>query len=268
MLRSRIYCFVVFACVLAGTVSAMAGGGGVGRLVWDSPDQTNTVKLGEVATRFTFTVKNISTNAVVIDDLLPSCYCTVAVMPAKPWRLAAGETNKVEVIMDLRDQRAGTLSREIVVESKEAPDTLLLTVELQPGGTQLPREQEDRIWGHELAALDHQAVFTRDCVKCHLVPAFGKMGRPLYQAACAICHEATHRASMVPDLRELKTEIDTAYWRKWVMYGKAGTLMPGFAATEGGPLNDAQINSLVDYLLKNFPRPIRAANAPHDDSHD
>jgi hypothetical protein len=261
---------IVYLAILAGWSwsTVAAGSRPASPLVWDSTDKTNTPKLGEVTTHFTFKVKNISTNAVTIDDLISSCGCTVAQLPSKPWRLGPGETNKFDVLMDLRDKPIGTLLRQINVVSKQAPDTLLLTVDIQAGGAQLTKEQEDRIWGQELAATDHQAVFKQDCARCHLVPAFGKTGQPLYQAACAICHEDAQRAPMVPDLHALKTEIDTTYWRNWVTHGKAGTLMPGFAAAEGGPLEDAQINSLVDYLLKAFPRPIRAANAPHEDTHD
>jgi len=61
------------------------------------------------------------------------------------------------------------------------------------------------------------------------------------------------------DLATLKTEIDPEYWRRWVTVGKPGTLMPGFAATEGGPLDEPQINSLVEYLTKAYPRPVKGA---------
>ena len=66
---------------------------------------------------------------------------------------------------------------------------------------------------------------------------------------------------MVPDLHKLKSEIDGDYWRNWVTNGKPGTLMPGFAATEGGPLDDADIKSLVEYLTKAFPRPMKTPPA-------
>jgi hypothetical protein len=35
--------------------------------------------------------------------------------------------------------------------------------------------------------------------------------------------------------------------------------MPGFAATLGGPLDEEQIKSLVDYLGKTYPRPLKTA---------
>jgi cytochrome c553 len=125
-------------------------------------------------------------------------------------------------------------------------------------------EMANRLWNREMAGADRQAVFKKDCVKCHLQPAFGKTGAPLYQAACAICHEAPHRATMVPDLHTLSKLIEADYWRTWVTHGRDGTLMPGFAATEGGPLDEAQINSLVEYLPKAFPK-LKPQEPEHDD---
>lgn len=103
-----------------------------------------------------------------------------------------------------------------------------------------------------LAKADRQAVFKGECAKCHAEPALGKTGRELYVAMCGICHDDGHRASVVPDLRALKFMPDAQYWRTWITLGKSGTMMPGFAQAEGGPLTAAQIHSLVIYLGKEF----------------
>jgi cytochrome c553 len=231
-------------------------------LVWESPAQNYTVKPGEVTAHFTFKVSNVSDSEVVIDDVKPSCGCTLAQMPGKPWHLAPKEKSKMEVLVDLRG-KTGVLFKEIGVLSSNAPKLLTVMVNIPANSTNgMTSEMIDRIWGRELAATDHQAVFKKECVKCHLEPAFGKTGQPLYQVACGICHEAKHRATMVPDLHALHTEIGPDYWKNWVTHGKAGTLMPGFAASEGGPLDNEQIKSLVDYLGKNFPRPMKNSSPP------
>jgi len=233
-----------------------AGANPVEPLVWESPSQFYTAKLGDITARFTYKVVNVSDVPVVIDDVKPSCGCTTAQLPSKPWRLAPGETNKMEVLVDLRG-KFGKLLKTIAVQSASAPKTLTVLVDIPPEAStdRIPAAMANRLFGQQLGALDHQAVFKTDCVKCHLTPAFGKTGETLYHTACGICHEARNRASMVPDLAALKTPIDDSYWHEWVAHGKAGTLMPGFAAKEGGPLSDAQIASLVDYLNKAFPRP-------------
>jgi mono/diheme cytochrome c family protein len=66
---------------------------------------------------------------------------------------------------------------------------------------------------------------------------------------------------MVPDLHALKMEIGTNYWREWITNGKPGTLMPAFTSAQGGPLDDAQVDSLVDYLTQAYPRPIKKSTA-------
>lgn len=229
-------------------------------LLWEPTNQDYAAKLTDVSAHFIFNVRNVTDKEVVVEDVKTSCGCTVAQIPEKPWHIAPHETNHMEVLVDLRG-KWGKLFKQISVIPSNAPQTqLTVVIDLpynQPTNV-MPAAEANRIWGRELAATDHQAVFKKDCVSCHLTPSFGKYGQQLYTYACGICHEAKHRATMVPDLHALKTEIDTNYWHDWVAYGKAGSLMPGFAAKLGGPLDDDQVQSLVAYLSKAFPRPLKA----------
>ncbi len=254
---------LLFVCLIVfGGISQSGAAVPTEPLAWESPNQNYTVKPGEVTAHFTFTVSNVSPSEVVIDDVKPSCGCTLAYMPGKPWHIAPKENGKMEVLVDLRGKK-GVLFKEISVLSSNAPKLLTVMVNIPESSTKgMTPEQINRIWGRELAATDRQAVFKKDCVTCHLQPAFGKSGQALYQVACGICHEAKHRATMVPDLHALKTEIGPDYWKNWVTHGKPGTLMPGFAAAEGGPLDNAQINSLVEFLMKSFPRPVKNSVSP------
>jgi hypothetical protein len=74
-----------------------------------------------------------------------------------------------------------------------------------------------------------------------------------------ICHEANPRASMLPDLHHLTDAAgkpiptNEEFWRSWITVGKADTLMPAFAISQGGPLNDIQIASLAAYLNMAYP---------------
>jgi cytochrome c553 len=251
----RFLTFALLASLLSFAGNAPAD---LGPLAWDQPSQTNHVQPNAVGAHFIFKVRNVSASTVVIDDVKPSCGCTVAKLPSKPWKLAPKESGQFDAVVDLRGKR-GTLYKTIDVLSPTAPTILQLVIEIPEATNKLSKEMANRVWGQQLAATDRQAVFTKtECLMCHLRPAFGKSGGQLYQVTCGICHEAKHRATMVPDLHSLKTPIDANYWRTWITYGKPGTLMPAFAATERGPLDDAQINSLIAYMTSAFPRPIKS----------
>jgi mono/diheme cytochrome c family protein len=270
-MRIALFTFLAAASLLAKMSAAPAASAASPSpgLIWDPPSQDYTATNGQVGARFTFKVRNASASDYVIDDVTTSCECTTAGMPSKPWHLAPGETNKLETIVDLRDHMSGVTSSDIILKdiyvfSTNATNTLSIAITIPPGLTNtMTRPEIDRLWGQQLAAVDRQAVFKNSCVSCHLVPAFGKKGENLYHTTCGICHDDAHRAPMVPDLHALKAEIDTNYWRTWITYGKPGTLMPAFVNTEGGPLEAAQIDSLVKYMTNAFPRPMKGAtNAP------
>ncbi|HXR05755.1 MAG TPA: hypothetical protein VN765_00400, partial [Candidatus Acidoferrum sp.] len=66
-------------------------------------------------------------------------------------------------------------------------------------------------------------------------------------------HDSPRRASSVPDLHGLKKPTDLDYWKGIIVHGKPHTVMPGFAAAEGGPLSETQVSSLAAYLEKAMP---------------
>ena len=101
-----------------------------------------------------------------------------------------------------------------------------------------------------LAFSDRQAVFRGACADCHSKPGDGKTGADLYAAVCGICHETPRRASTVPDLHALSKPGDLAYWKEWISNGKTNSLMPAFAASQGGPLSAPQIDSLAQLLSR------------------
>lgn len=208
-------------------------------LVWDSMSKTNTHEFGDTNSFFTFVVTNVSSAEITIKTVRTSCGCTVAKVPPLPWKLAPGEHGSMDVRMDIRG-RQGTFSKYISVDSSEGMKWLVANAVIaRPDARQL---------NQMLARADRQNVFKNDCASCHVQPTIGKHGKELFVAACGICHEAEHRASVVPDLKALNKPTDADYWRFWIAKGQPGTLMPAFAKEEGGPLDEAQIESLVEYL--------------------
>jgi mono/diheme cytochrome c family protein len=111
----------------------------------------------------------------------------------------------------------------------------------------------DRVHNFAAAQVDRQAVFHGNCANCHVKLGDGKFGKELYDADCAICHEDEHRATMAPNLHTISQTNGVEFWQTWIAHGKPHSLMPAFATSEGGPLTDAQIVSLADYIATIIP---------------
>ncbi|MEJ0089469.1 MAG: DUF1573 domain-containing protein [Limisphaerales bacterium] len=222
-----------------------------GILAWDDLVKSTEAAADQAQARFTFSLTNVSADHVAIVSVHPSCGCTTAQLPPMPWILAPGTNGQINLTVNLAG-KTGTLLKTVNVATDKGSKTLSLQIKILP--PVIPTLSDaDRMRGMELAKADRQAVFKNDCVTCHVKPAEGKYGKALYEAACGICHEAEHRASMVPDLHTLKTPTNEQFWQTWIAHGKPGTLMPAFATTEGGPLNDMQIASLAAYLNVTIP---------------
>ena len=216
-------------------------------LVWDSLQKEQTVKPGETMANFVFTVTNTSDSEVVINHVQTSCGCTVAKIPSQPWRLAPHTRGEMGISINLAG-KSGTIFKTVTVFSTNPPTKLLMLKVNIPEPADMTRSRNQSI-----AFADRQAVFKGDCAKCHFEPAKGKMSADLYAAACAICHEANPRATMVANLHALNHPTDLAYWKQWITNGKPGSLMPAFAANQGGPLSEEQIDSLARTLVKAVP---------------
>ncbi|MGV3774329.1 MAG: c-type cytochrome [Verrucomicrobiales bacterium] len=218
-------------------------------IAWDAVNKEYTAKSGELTAKFVFNLTNTAPHDVTINWVRPSCGCTAAKLPPTPWKLAPGTGGQMEFDVDLRGKH-GVLSKHISVDTTAGHKLLGIKVTI-PG--QAAPGIDARTRNMQLAFADRQIVFRNDCAKCHVVPTIGKKGEELYATACGICHEAPHRATMVPDLTALKNTPTKEYWEHWIKNGRAGSLMPAFAQAHGGPLSNEQIQSLVEYLTHYFP---------------
>jgi mono/diheme cytochrome c family protein len=219
-------------------------------LAWDSPNKDVTVTNGTPEAHFTFSLTNVSTEAVVINDVHTSCGCTAAKLPEQPWKLAPGSNGQIKVTMNLAG-KFGTVPKTVTVNTDKGSKMLMVKTTILPPAVSAPMGGREA--NQKIALTDRQAVFRGDCATCHAEPARNKMGKDLYVAACGVCHEAEHRAGMVPDLHAIKQETNAEFWRNWITQGKPGTLMPAFSEKEGGILTHAQIQSLVNYLSSAIP---------------
>ncbi len=219
-------------------------------LVWDALMKEYTAKQGETNVNLEFFLTNSSAKEITINAVRATCGCTVPKLPALPWKMASQTSGSIEVAVDLRG-KSGILTKSLTVETSEGNRYLTVRV-LLPASAPSAMTLSDRARNLQVALADRQAVFKGDCAACHLQPSIGKKGKDLYVAICGVCHEAEHRASMVPNLRLLKQSEDKAFWTNIISKGQANTLMPAFAISESGPLSQDQINGLADYLAGPF----------------
>src|SRR5579863_3568191 len=87
-------------------------------LAWDAMNKEYTAKAGETTNLFTFSATNISQSVVYIEKLTPSCGCTVAKLPAEPWRLDAGSNGQVHITINFAG-KYGLVTKFIRVDGWE-----------------------------------------------------------------------------------------------------------------------------------------------------
>ena len=220
-------------------------------LAWDSVLKEYTAKAGETEAKFSFSVTNVASTNIVINWVRPSCGCTAAKLPPTPWTLKPGESGQMEFSLDLKGKR-GTLFKYISIDTSNGQKMLNIRATIPEGVT--VAGMDSRLRNMQLAMADRQIVFRGDCARCHSAPLAGKTaGAEIYQAGCAICHDTPNRATMVPDLATVVNPGTKDYWQVWIRHGKPGTLMPAFAAGQGGPLSEEQIQNLSEFLTEKFP---------------
>lgn len=226
---------------------------------WDELIKTVEATNGQAMANFLFNFTNITTESVAIVDVHPSCGCTTVELPARPWLIPAGTGGQIKLNVNLAG-KAGTLFKTASVSTEKGKKDLMLRINIAPPPAPRMLSDAERIAAMQLAKVDRQAVLKGDCASCHWKPEFAaQYGQQLFKSACAICHEAEHRAEMVPDLANLKVPTNEEFWRTWITFGKPGSLMPAFAQSQGGPMTDLQIASLAQYLVVTHPS--RATNS-------
>ena len=224
---------------------------------------TNTISIPGFASSTMVTATNsITPIPVTILNVHPSCGCTTAEVPPMPWTIPPGMTGQIKLKVNLQG-KAGTIFKTVNISTDHGSKNLMLRINIPPPPPMPEMTEAQRDAGIMAAKTDRQAVFKGDCATCHVKKIEGKYGQQLFDALCAVCHEAKNRATMVPDLQNLKVPTNEEFWRTWITAGKAGSLMPAFATSQGGPLNDLQVASLAAYLNVFIPSHVPpAAPAP------
>lgn len=230
-------------------------------LAWNQTTIETEVEADTPVARFDFSFTNVSPEAITVTGVSTSCGCTTAHLPDLPKKIGPAESLDFEVDMHIAGKH-GRVEKVVTLATDKGNKQLHVISIIKPemSGMSADARKENL----EMAIADRQAVFRDDCARCHVAPTQNKTGKELFAAACGICHESDHRASMVPDLHNLPVETSSAFWSTWITYGKPNSLMPAFAKSQGGILTDDQITSLVDYLVEAIPpKPVQASLQHH-----
>lgn len=224
-----------------------------GVLAWNSTMLETNILADTEKAHFLVAFTNISKGKVAIMDVHPSCGCTTAEVQPAPWIVEPGQSEHIPVSVNLNIAgNSGILFKSVKITTDKGYKDIYLKISFKPV-TPPVMSEADRARFVKIARGDRQAIFKGSCADCHVKKGEGKYGQALYDADCAICHDANPRSTMVPDLHNLKVATNMDFWRQWVAHGKAGSLMAAFSQAEGGPLNDIQIASLAAYLNQAFP---------------
>lgn len=223
-----------------------------GIMTWDAEQKSEDATNGQDFARFVFTFTNVSPDPVVVLSGSGSCSCTTVQLPETPWLVSAGTAGSIGVTIDLSG-KSGTIFKSALISTDKGVKNLMMTVTILPPPPLPAMTDAQRAQAMAAAKVDRQAVFRGDCVKCHANNVKELYGQDLYNAVCAVCHEARPRPTMVPDLHHLKDPTSLEFWRAWITVGKPGSLMPAFASSQGGPLSEVQISTLAAYLASAIP---------------
>lgn len=183
-----------------------------------------------------FMLRNTGSAPLNIIEIKPSCGCTVARLDKKV--IKPGGSVKVMVAIDTGG-KTGRYAKTIKIKTDD-PLTPEAVVEIT--GTVIIEEHGK--------GVDASVIFSAGCAACHAKPAEGKLGEPLFEAVCSMCHGHYGLGGSAPRINALQfVENNTdKYIRQVIEQGVKDTSMPGFTASKGGPLNEEQVNSLINII--------------------
>jgi len=146
-------------------------------------------------------------------------------------QLGPGEKGKINVSVDIRG-KTGRISKTIQVYANDPANPvtkLAVTMYIK-----------DRVHLDQYKAAE---IFSEKCRSCHIDEGKGKLGWDLFKADCFMCHNAGKNTSLTGMSKKPKD-----YLLRVISQGVDNTAMPGWAANANGPLDEAEIKSLIDLI--------------------
>jgi hypothetical protein len=185
--------------------------------------------INENKAEYVFEVSNGGDEDLLIEKFVGSSGTIRAVAGSS--RLKPGEEGSIRVIVDLRGKQ-GIYSKTMKVYTND-PVTPVTTLSVRIS-------VKDRVHLNQYKATE---IFAGNCRTCHVDEGTGKTGWELFKADCFMCHNAGRNTCLSTMSKRPAKEVLGS-----IREGVPNTLMPGFDSRNGGPLDDAQIKSLIDLI--------------------
>ena len=189
-------------------------------------------------------IQNTGGGVLHINSVVPSCGCTAVIPQAK--LVPPGKTTYLHVGLDA-SLKLGHITKMVDIYSNDprAPHQVL-TMKAQSIAPKHAKTHNGMV-----KVKDPLVLFKGDCASCHVQKGIGKMGEELFIADCGMCHGLQAEGGVAPRLNNIDLQNPTtrAYVEDVIRNGsKLNPSMPPYAKAKGGPLDDAQIESLLTYL--------------------
>lgn len=165
-----------------------------------------------------------------VDRIKNSCGCTTVDLKSKT--VPANGLLQLDFVIDTL-QKVGEVRKSAKVYFKNDPRPLTIYIT----GKILPQPE-----GH-MTHDPQKSIFSEKCASCHVFPGQKLKGQALYLADCAMCHGTMKQGASAPPLL---ANLFNSTWEDTLKKGKG--YMPGFSREHGGPRDERQIDSLLEYL--------------------
>lgn len=186
-----------------------------------------------------FAFRNSGSDTLKISDVRPSCGCTAALLSSS--ELLPGEKGEIKSTFNSHNKR-DKVTKTIVVTSNDRKHP---RIQLQLTAFILPP-----VKAHETMS-NQGSYFEGQCANCHVERGVGKLGAELFAADCAMCHGEYGFGGVTTAINRgdfLKNVSDDKLQEVISKGSPKNPMMRGFAQTNGGPLDAAQIQSLVQFI--------------------
>jgi mono/diheme cytochrome c family protein len=197
----------------------------------------------EVPAKTVYDLTNIGGAPLKLLKVDPSCGCTAAKLGKTV--LSPGDSTQLKVELDTSLKVGPTLKTIVLFtnDPKHPETTLTLKADVIPS--------KESVHNGMVKVKDRLALFKGKCQSCHVAKGVGKLGADLFVADCGMCHGMKAEGGVSPSL--LKGDYASATYREYVkkMITEGSPSVPTmapFGKAHGGPLSEAQVDSLVVYL--------------------